>query len=157
MKNRSARKTGGRPSSVSDKGWGNFSVMLKSGMIGTGGGLLSALILALIGAIVCISSADPHSLMIPISLIALYLSAMIGGWITVRLHKKAPLPCGTLCGAMMLFLLVLLSLFFDKKEGGGFSLGISLLLRALVPFFSILGARLGWKRSSRGRRAKGKR
>lgn len=157
MKHRSGRKSTNRPGSASEKGWNGILGLVKSSTIGCGGGLLSALLLALIGAIVCICSADPHALILPVGLIALYLSALIGGWITIRHHKSSPLPCGALCGAMMLLLLVLASLFFDKGEDGGFSLGISLLLRALVPFFSILGARMGLKRRSVPRRTKGKR
>ena len=127
-------------------GLGGMTALLSSCAAGAGGGLLSALILCLGGALICSLSSDPHGLILPLSLAALYLSALLGGGIALRRHKSAPLLCGALCGAMMLLTLLLLSLFFDEKTEGSLSPALSLLLRALIPFFSILGARMAVKR-----------
>ncbi len=156
MKHPSSAKHQGSSGSAAEAGLGSVPGLLKSSAIGAGCGLLFSLLLALIGAVICICSSDPHALIVPVGLIALYFSALLGGWIAIRHHKSAPLPCGVICGAMMLLLFLLVSLFFDKTKSNGFSFGISLLLRALLPFFSLLGARMGMKRRNGSRRAKRK-
>lgn len=133
-------------SSSAEQELSSVTTILKSSLLGAGGGLLASLLLLLGGTILCLCTTDPGSLILPTGLLALYLSAMVGGFLAIRHHKKEPLPCGALCGALMMLFFLFLSFFFASESGKQFSLGISLLLRALIPFFSILGARLGWKR-----------
>ncbi len=156
MKRQFAHNHMQRSGSASEKGLGNLSGLLKSSLIGTGGGLLSCLLLLLIGTAICLCSANPHKIILPTGLAILYLCAIIGGFISARHHQCAPLPCGALCGALLLLVFLFVSFFLDEKNGHEFSLILSLLLRALIPFFSILGARIGLKQKKIHRRNKKK-
>ncbi len=157
MKRHARKRSANRPSSASETGFGNVTGLLKSSAMGIGGGILSACLLALIGTAVCAYSSDPHGLILPLGLIALYLASMIGGWITLRCHKSAPLLCGAVSGGGTLLLVFLVSLFLGKSGDSSLSLGLSLLLHTLIPFFSVLGARMGVKRRTAPGRAKRKR
>ena len=123
-----------------------FSVLCKNAALGTATSLLCALTLMLIGALLCLRSNDPLKLILPIGLGTLYLSALIGGIVTVRKHGKKALLCGGLCGLFLFVFFFGTSLFFRGE--GSFSFLVTLLLRLLTILFSILGAFLGQKRSN---------
>lgn len=128
------------------------ALLLQSSAVGMGAALLCAMLLLLLGSLLCLRSSDPSKLLLPLGLGALYLSSLLGGIVTVRRHKSAVLLCGALCGVLLLGFFWVLSLFFQAQDR--FSLPLSLLLRALVAVFSILGAFLGQKRSSKRLRRK---
>ena len=125
---------------------------LKSSVIGAASGLLCALLLLLFGTFACLCVPNPHAWITPIGIAILYLSAIVGGVVAIRHHKEASLLCGVFCGAWMLLVFCLVALIPSIR--GGFSLGISLLLRGLIPVFSLIGARLGAKRKTVRRRRK---
>ena len=129
----------------------SLSLLIKNSAVGAACGILAAFLFLLCGAFLCLASSDPHSLITPIGLGGLYGSAFLGGIVTIRRHKSAPLPCGALCGVLILCFLLLLTLLPAVKEVS-FSLGISLLLRTLIPVFSIMGAKIGLRQKAKHRR-----
>jgi len=124
-----------------------FSVLLKNAAIGTGTSLLCGIALIFLGTVLAWRSNDPTTMVLPLGLGILYLCALIGGIVTIRLHGEKALLCGALCGALLFVLFWVISLFF--KGDASFSAPLSLLLRFLTVFFSIIGAFLGQKRTKR--------
>lgn len=107
---------------------------------------LSAVLLLLIFCAVAYSTDDPDSITFPLSLCALYLSAIIGGIAAVRLSGDG-IMSGLLTGlitAVLLFLLSLLPLPMSPVE-----MPISLLYNALVVPAAVVGSALGHKRKEK--------
>ena len=121
--------------------------ILQSAAIGVGASLLCAAVLLLIGALICHRSQDPNQMTLPLGLSVLYLSALLGGIVTVRHRGGSALLCGSICGVLLLILFWIISVFFQGTDA--FSLPLSLLLRSLTAFFSILGAYLGLRRTGK--------
>jgi putative membrane protein (TIGR04086 family) len=109
--------------------------------------LVIGFLFLLIGTLVAYRSADPHTLIPPLSLAALGLTSLMGGLISARRRRGNPLLSGLLCGLIMNLLLLGGALLF---EGQGVSLGYSPLmqwgLHAAVAVLSLLGARMGMGR-----------
>ena len=129
-----------------------FSVLLKNAALGTGISLLCAVAMMLLGSLICSRSKDPLSMIVPMGLVILYLSSLVGGIVTVRRHGEKALLCGALCGLFLLILFWLTSLFFQGD--GAFSFFPTFLFRLLTVVFSILGAFLGQKRATHRPRRK---
>lgn len=126
---------------------GLFSTLCKNAALGTAISLLCAFSLSLVATLLCLRSGDPLKMILPFGLASLYLSALLGGIITVRRHGESSLLCGALCGLFLLVFFWIVSLLF--KGENSFSLLLTFLLRLLTPLFSILGALLGQKRTTR--------
>lgn len=121
--------------------------LFQSAAIGGGAALLCAALMLFLGAMICLRSEDPNQMILPWGLGTLYLSALLGGIISVRRHGGSALLCGSVCGILLLIFFWILSIFFQENDT--FSLPISLLLRALTVLFSLLGGYLGLKRTRR--------
>ncbi len=104
--------------------------------------LLFAAGLLLIASLAVYFLPDPDPAIQPIALIIAFLVAFVGGIISGRIHRAAPALCGPLNGCLLLALMLLLSLFF-RNLSFGYSVGVALLLHALVPLLSLMGALLG--------------
>ena len=115
--------------------------------------LIAVLILLPVMALIAYSTDDPDSVTRPLSLCALYLSAVIGGIAAVR-YSGDGIASGALSGIITAGLLLLVSAFPLPESGMDQSL--SYLLSALVIPASVIGSVLGHKRShhkpKRGRR-----
>ena len=107
---------------------------------------LSALILLPVMGLIAYSTADPDSLIRPLSLCALYLSALIGGIAAVR-YSGDGAASGLLSGTMTAFLLLLVSAF--PLPESGFEPNTGFLLLALVIPASLIGSVLGHRRTGR--------
>ena len=113
------------------------------------GGLITvvaALGLTLIASLIAYFAPDPNALIRPLSLIAAALTALIGGFATVRIHRHAALLCGLLNGSVLTALMMLVSLFFTHYSSG-YSAGISALLHTAFLLCSVAGACLGLPRA----------
>lgn len=110
----------------------------------TGRGLLASLISLLLlctaGAAVAFSSADPDALVTPISLGVMFLSCLIGGLVTFRSQRQAPLLCGLLCGLCLVLSLGFLGLFLPDSLRGGWPTALRWGLRGGMLGFSLFGA-----------------
>lgn len=105
--------------------------------------LLTAGALLLIFCAIAYSTEDPDSITLPLSLCALYLSAVFGGIAAVRLSGDG-LMSGLLTGILsagILFLISLLPLPVSSME-----MPMSFLYNALVIPAAVIGAALGHKR-----------
>ncbi len=104
---------------------------------------LSTVILMLIFCIVAYSTADPDSITTPLSLCALYLSALIGGIAAVRISGDG-IVSGAVSGVITAILVFALSVL--PLPESGFDLPSSLLFTALVIPASVIGSIVGHKR-----------
>ncbi len=105
--------------------------------------LFTAMGLLLIFCAIAYSTEDPDGITLPLSLCALYLSAVFGGIAAVRLSGDG-LMSGLLAGmisAGVLFLISLLPLPLSSME-----MPMSFLYNALVIPAAVIGAALGHKR-----------
>ncbi len=85
---------------------------------------------------------DPDSLILPLSLAASGLTALVGGFISLRLHGHSALLCGLCNGGACSVLMMLVSLFLGGYAHG-YSALISGLLHAGFLLLSVTGAFLG--------------
>ena len=139
---RGKRSASAQPSSL---------LLIRNAAFGALVAALCSLLLLLLGAALCLLSSHPLALIRPIGLCSLFLSALVGGFVSVRRHGRSALLCGLLCGALLLLFYKGISLFADPSEAL-FSFSVSLILSLLVPVFSIFGAFLGNHRSQKVRR-----
>ena len=106
---------------------------------------LSALLpLSALAALAAYSTRDPDAWTTPLSLCALALAALLGGWMTYRIGRRrgchSRLAGGLLCGGMTLMLLFALSLCLPDSFGRQWPASLVWGLRAGVPAFCTLGA-----------------
>lgn len=94
---------------------------------------------------------DPDPAIQPAALIVALSAAFIGGMISGRIHRSAPAVCGLTNGCLLLALMLLLSLFF-RDMAVGYSVGNALLLHALIPILSVMGALLGVRKKQKAKR-----
>ncbi len=111
--------------------------------------LVSALLLLLIFCSIANAIEDPDSIMKPLALCALYLSAVIGGIGAVRLSGDGPVS-GALSGLFTALIVFLLSAFPFPSSGLSTTL-TWLLTLAIIPF-SVLGAVLGQRKKKKPRK-----
>jgi putative membrane protein (TIGR04086 family) len=110
---------------------------------GTGLGLLCFSALILIFSGLCLALDDPHSLTFALSLAAIYLSALVSGFASVkRNHKEDALLCGIATGVLFMLILSALLLFIPTTETDS-APSNAILLRLLVIPLSLVGSFLG--------------
>ncbi len=114
----------------------------------------SAVLLLLVFCTIAYSTDDPDSITLPLSLCALYLSAIIGGIAAVRLSGDGILS-GLLAGTITAVLVYLLSLL--PLPESHVELPMSLLYTVLVIPASAVGSALGHKRKEKPSGMKAKR
>jgi len=107
---------------------------------------LSAVLLLLVFCAVACSTDDPDSILFPLSLCALYLSAFAGGIAAVRFSGDG-IMSGLLSGLLTMGLLWLLALLPFPESG--VDMPTSLLYTALVIPASAAGAAVGHKRKEK--------
>lgn len=105
--------------------------------------LVSALILLLVFCGIAYSMADPDSVTVPLSLCALYMSAVIGGIAAVRLSGDG-IVSGAISGLITALLVFCLSAL--PLPDSAFAMPMSLILTALIIPASILGSVIGHKK-----------
>lgn len=101
--------------------------------------LATALLSLLLLSTVAYLSEDPSTLLLPFGLIAAALTALVGGFTSVRLHKKSALLCGLCNGCAMMAIMLVISLFF-RSAASMHSPLLSCLLHAGYLLLSVLGA-----------------
>lgn len=132
-----------RDSSHTASGKGN-SGMLGYALIGALKGFLSsaaaALVLLTLLCLIAFSDPDPEKLILPLSLLSLTCSALVGGAVSALAGAECPVLCGTLTGAFLTVALILAGAIFFGKGDVGLGLFVELALRASVALLPILGA-----------------
>ena len=120
-----------------------FTTVLKCSLWGLLATFISGIILISALSAAALASADPSSLITPLSLLALFPSAFIGGFVTAKKVKEAPVLCGIICGGFFAVCAMLLSILLKALTASGFELWQSLLLHTAVVVFAVLGALAG--------------
>jgi len=126
--------------------------MVKHALVGSGAAMLCSVILSVVAALIAYGTADPNRFTTPLALCALYLSAIFGGVIAIRLHRTDTLLCGGISGGVLMLLHLLLSCFLPQGFDKPLPLLLLLLLRLLTIVAAILGAYIGFPREKRRRR-----
>lgn len=108
-------------------------------------------VLTVAGSLVAYFSADPNVLILPLSLVAAALTALVGGFAAARINGSAAMLSGLINGTAMMAIMILASLFF-KHDTSGYSAIVSLLLHAAFLLLSAIGGLLGQKRAKPRRR-----
>ena len=127
---------------------GGFSRAVMSGLFALPVTAILGLIFLTVGAWVAYSNPDPASLSTPLSLGALALSSLLGGFVSSRRNSgnNAAL-CGLCGGCMFTAALFILSLLFGDEARATMSLGLSSPaawgIHAGVVGLEILGALIG--------------
>ena len=119
--------------------------------------LLALAISFLLAALLCGAaalSADPMTLIFPMSMAALYISSFLSGFFCMRKMGEGALLSGLFSGGLFMLMNMFITLFFKAEMSASHPFAISLLLHSLIIVFSILGAFAGRHRSSKKRRIK---
>ena len=87
-----------------------LACVLKNSLLGLAATAISGLILISATCALAYSSADPSSLIAPLSLLALLPSNFLGGFVTAKKTHRSPLACGLVCGAVTTLVMILFSL-----------------------------------------------
>ena len=113
--------------------------------------LLGALLLCMCTALLLLADNPIHYAPV-LGVICLYLTSALGGLLATRLYgRRAPVLCGLTLGILLMLCLGLPALFFTQSTTNA---ATALLLRLLIPLFSLTGAILATrKRKTRPRRA----
>ncbi len=94
---------------------------------------------------------DPDRLARPLGLAAAGVTALVGGFASVRIHGEGALICGLLNGLVFMALMMLLSLAFAGLASG-YSAGVSLLLHTAFLLLSVVGGYLGLRKKTKKRK-----
>ncbi len=109
--------------------------------------LIIGFVLLLIVTMVAYNASDPHALIPPLSMVALGLTSLLGGFIAARRRRGHPLLSGLLCGLLMNLMFLTLTLFWQDAAKEAMSLGFSGLLtwglHAAIVLCSVIGAKIG--------------
>jgi len=101
--------------------------------------LLTALASLLVLSTAAYLTPDPASILSPLGILASALTAFIGGFCAVKLHKKNALLCGLSNGCAMMAVMLVASLFF-RDAASAYSPLVSCLFHIGFLLLSVLGA-----------------
>ena len=105
-------------------------------------------ILAIVFSYILYKTPDPTSYLTPIALSVLYISALLGGFISVRLNRGSALLCGLVTGVLLLAVAFILSLPINPSLSADHSIMEAVSLRVVVIICSITGAFIGISKPS---------
>ena len=112
---------------------------LKSALIA----YLVAILLCLLASVVTIRLANPTATVLPISMLILYLSSFLAGFLCIRYLKEKALLSALLSSAMLICFNFIASLMLPDKTSFAPSFILSLALHSLMIVFAFLGAQAG--------------
>ena len=111
------------------------------------------LLLLFAAAALLMLTKDPGRHCGAVSIAVLYLTALVGGAVAVRLcHRRSPLLCGILEGAFLLIFCTVIGLFLPETWKSDVSGGFAVLMRALLIPTAVAGAFLGARRKRKRHR-----
>ena len=103
---------------------------------------VSSLATALAASVIAYATPDPGKYVFPLGLAALYLSAVVGGFVARKRNGGLSLLTGALCGLSEVAAALLLSLLIPTSASTGLSPAAVFCTRLPVVGFSVLGAYL---------------
>lgn len=101
------------------------------------------LLLITISTIIAYSNPDPDSLVTPLGLASMAVSAFIGGFVNGKLTENQPFLCGTINGLWLVMLFILTSFLTSSVASSHYYLWQVLLLNMAVVAISVIGAFIG--------------
>ncbi|MBQ8140839.1 MAG: TIGR04086 family membrane protein [Clostridia bacterium] len=136
----------------SGNGDGGASSIIKSSFIGFGVSVAVTVVLWFASAAAAYANPDPDSVTAVFGLFTVYIASLSAGFSAAKINKGNALVCGLFSGAVLTLFLFFVSLFFDESYSSGYSLPVSLLLRASMLLMSVFGAFIGSYRRAKPRR-----
>ncbi len=127
---------------------------LKGGLFGLGATALTGALLITGSTAVAYAMPDSTAIIPFFAIPSVLCSSFVGGFICSKAVKEAPLLCGTVTGAMITLLTLVLSLILFSLPSSGYEFWQSAALHMATLAFSVLGAFAGNIKMSR---RKGKR
>lgn len=126
------------------------SSVIRSALFGIFASLCAFVVLWLVASFVAYSCKDPDAVVTVIALCALYISATVGGFVAAKTYGEGGIAASGICGIAFTFLLLFASFAFGGEYSSGHGAVTSVLLRALVALFALVGGFLGrYKRKRR--------
>jgi putative membrane protein (TIGR04086 family) len=121
-------------------------------------GLILALVLSLVGALIAYLNADPDALLVPLALGSLSLSCLVAGFFAQRSYKSAPIVCGGVCAIALLIVCWLIGALLPDSTNATLSTTARWGMRGGAVAFCMLGALMAANlpRGKRGKRKKRK-
>ena len=107
-----------------------------------------SLLLLLSAALVAYFTPDPDRLILPLGLSVAAISAFLGGYLTLILHRRAALLCGLCFAALMTLLSLPLSLLLSAY-GVAYPLLLTCTMRTSLFLLSVAGAFCALRRMER--------
>ena len=116
---------------------------LKSSAIGALAAVAILILLGFLLSYILYMTDDPGRYITPIAFCALYIAALAGGNLALRLNRVSPLLCGLSVGAILTVLTFLLSLTVNYTLSSGYTISGALGLRLAIIVCSVIGAYTG--------------
>lgn len=129
---------------------GIFHATLKGYLFSLGIGAILTLSLSFL----VYSLSDPARYVTPVAFCILYISALLGGFLSAKFNHGSALLCGLLYSAMMLITMLAVSLFFNKSFSADHPLSLAIGLRGVAVLLAITGAMIGTHKRKQKRRRK---
>ncbi len=120
-----------------------IKTVLFSSLLGVAVNAVAGLILLSVVCFIAISGNDPLSLIAPLSLLALFPSNFLGGFVSAKRTGESPLACGIVTAAMWGVISLIVSVCMYNVQSSGYALWQGLMLHAVSVLFCILGAFAG--------------
>ena len=116
---------------------------LRCSAIGAAFSIGIALFLGVIASLILFKTNDPLKFIVPSALSILYISTLLGGYISSRINKRSPILCGLLSSLFVLVFSLLVSLFVPVSLSSGYDIFSAIGSRLAVIVSSLVGAFIG--------------
>jgi putative membrane protein (TIGR04086 family) len=100
------------------------------------------------------SLSDPTRFITPTAFCILYISALLGGFLSAKFNRGSALLCGALYTIFMLGTMTLVSLLFGGDHSADHSLASAVGFRAIAMAMAIVGAMIGSHQKPKKRKKK---
>ena len=137
------RKTGALAIRSQDEDEPIFTRAMRGSLSGLVSFVAAGLVLISCAAAVAFTRPAPDTLITPLALVALLLSAFAGGFTTVRRAGNSPMLCGILCGGVITVFTMIAALILRGVTGSGYELWQAAILHGATVLFSTLGSFAG--------------
>ena len=119
-------------------------LLIRNYIIGLGCTLVFGLLVLLFCTYIAYHSADPSRLLVPLSFVAWYLSALLAGMIAIRLTNGSILLSGLISGLLLMVICFLIGVCMHAE--GTDQITPTACFRIAAPVFSVCGAYIAKKR-----------
>ena len=135
---------------------GELAWLVRSCFIGFGVSVAVAAGLWLAASVISYAQNDPDAFVGTLGFAAIYLAALVAGFVSVKINKERALACGALSGFLLALLFFVISLFFSGDYSSNYPFIVGVALRAAMILMSVLGA-FAAVHHKKKRRVRGKR